>query len=357
MFKAVDATTSQHVVILDVQDDLGLELLREKGRANHLHCPGCHQAVIVRAGELKRPHFAHRHLGNCPLSHDSPELLEARAVLYRWLRSKFSDGVTLEKQIPRSCLPRPIDCWVEFKGHRFAYWIVDRRMKVDDRRIVAETIRAIPACLITVFHHHLLDRGEAPKGKLLLSTTEREFIAKTRYDDMYGNCSLGSLHYLDPEHGGMTTFRALSRIEYPQRFAGDEMKTPLAALLVSPQTGAIVHPGERERVQQWEAARAEELRKQMEAKRRDSEEHAKKHAELMQRQQDEQARGSTPKAARFPVPLEPTAPLAPEEREGICEYCNERTRDWVVYHGATGQCQCRRCAMAKQQRRCQTPPM
>ena len=37
----------------------------------------------VRAGEIKRWHFAHKHLQDCPLQHESPQILQARALLYQ----------------------------------------------------------------------------------------------------------------------------------------------------------------------------------------------------------------------------------------------------------------------------------
>lgn len=108
MFKALDTTTGRPVISLDDRGRGWPAELRRKGRDDLLHCPTCRQAVILRAGPEKRLHFAHRSLGNCPTQAEPPELLEARAVLYEWLRSKFADAATLERPADGGQTPRPL---------------------------------------------------------------------------------------------------------------------------------------------------------------------------------------------------------------------------------------------------------
>ena len=258
MFKTKDITTNSDVVSLDLtQADLAA--LRAKAKLDQMQCPQCSQPVWVKAGVIdqRRPHFAHKHLGDCPSSHDSAELLHARALLYQWLKSKpkFADGVTLEKRPEGWLLPRPLDAWVDFKGQRFAYWLVDRQMKPDDRKRLMEAAAAVNAKLNTVFLAQMMRRNNAPRGVLNLTTTERDFFLRPcDYDAMHASGSHGSLSYLDEKTGTVTTFRAMRCTEWPQQFSGVEISNPLMSLLVSPTTGAFVHPGEREELQRYQVA-------------------------------------------------------------------------------------------------------
>jgi hypothetical protein len=104
MFSAIDNRNQQRVILLDALDEASKERFRQEARDGFLHCPVCNQPVLVRFGTERRFHFAHKHLSNCPSSYESAELLQARAVLYRWLKGKF-EGVTLEKQLESPALP------------------------------------------------------------------------------------------------------------------------------------------------------------------------------------------------------------------------------------------------------------
>ena len=110
MFKALHRPSGEEIVILEPRWRRQLDTLRLLDAQDDLVCQGCLQPVRVRAGEVKRWHFAHKHLQNCPYEFESPVLLQCRAVLYEWLVSQLGeDVVTLEKKSP---LPRPVDCWV-----------------------------------------------------------------------------------------------------------------------------------------------------------------------------------------------------------------------------------------------------
>lgn len=85
--------------------------------------PRLQTAVHVRAGEKKRWHFAHKNLSDCPLRHESLDVLQARSLLYRWLKTKFGDKVTIEKHFLESTLPRPLDCYVVLSANKLVgYW-------------------------------------------------------------------------------------------------------------------------------------------------------------------------------------------------------------------------------------------
>ncbi len=139
MFKAFDTELDRDVVSLDPVWDGQIEALRGWGHAGRLVCPVCRQGVLLRAGEIMRRHFAHKDLSQCPLGHESAEVLAGRAALYAWLNTKFPDGVTVEKHFDadpesRYHLPRGVDCWVERPGKRnLAYWLVDGKIEPEDR--------------------------------------------------------------------------------------------------------------------------------------------------------------------------------------------------------------------------------
>ena len=157
MFKALDTELGRHLVSLDPVWDEQVEALRGWGRAGRLVCPVCRQAVLLRAGEIMRRHFAHKDLSQCPLGRESAEVLAGRAALYAWLKTKFPDGVTLEKQFEANPaddyqLPRGVDCWVERPGRRgLAYWLVDGKIDPDDRMRIPLFIEAHGAVLTWVF--------------------------------------------------------------------------------------------------------------------------------------------------------------------------------------------------------------
>lgn len=258
MFKARDIRTNTDVVSLDLAQ-AELAAVRAKTRLDQMQCPGCGQPVWFKAGVRgqKRAHFAHKHLGDCPSGHDSPELLQGRALLYEWLKSKpkLADGVAIEKRPEGWPLARPLDVWVEFEGRRFAYWLVDRRMTPDDRKKLVEGAADVGATLNTVLLTHMMRRNNVPRGVLNLTTTERDLFAEAcDYDAMHGRGSHGSLCYLDEKTAMVTTFRAMRCTEPPQQFSGTEVSNPLMSMLVSPGSGALVHQGETEELGRYRVA-------------------------------------------------------------------------------------------------------
>ena len=113
MYKAINIQDGTDIVILDSRWKDAVDSLRSLDRQGVLLCQGCKQPLRLRAGEVRRWHFAHKHLANCSYGHESPELLNARAVLYEWLVTKFGEKVTIEKKVDGGHFSRPVDCWVE----------------------------------------------------------------------------------------------------------------------------------------------------------------------------------------------------------------------------------------------------
>jgi competence CoiA-like predicted nuclease len=65
MYKAIQNETREEIIILHPAWRSKIEQLRVMDKADLLVCQGCGQPLRVKAGEVKRPHFAHKHLKAC----------------------------------------------------------------------------------------------------------------------------------------------------------------------------------------------------------------------------------------------------------------------------------------------------
>ncbi|MGG3736754.1 competence protein CoiA [Aeribacillus pallidus] len=63
------------------------------------YCPGCHEPVMLKIGQVKSPHFAHvRKRCDCWSEGETDQHLQGKWLLYQWLQSQ-NDHVYLEKAI------------------------------------------------------------------------------------------------------------------------------------------------------------------------------------------------------------------------------------------------------------------
>lgn len=369
MFVAVEKASGEEIVILHTRWQDQMDLLRERCRLDILACPVCRQPVWAKAGHgLVRRHFAHKHLASCPSTHESPELIQARAVLYDWLCGKFgTERVAIEKRFENlePPLPRHIDCWVLTEaGTNLAYWISDKQMKPDDRLQLPTAISSVGGSLVMIFLVQTMQRNHTPNGILNLNTTEREFISLSEHDEIYpaaGDNVLGSLHYLNAEKETLTTFRAMCRTEHPQQHTGMEITSSLASLELSPHTGNFVHPGEHESLILFRRKAEKQRLLDEDKRRRDAERQhlinereARQHAErqklwdMIGIRRDGDATASFSFIRQSIKPVTPPISMPPpnsvyDDAEGTCEFCGQQTRDWIVYDGKTKSCQCRTC--------------
>jgi len=337
MYKAIHRETNAEIVILEPTWAEQIKSLRNWGKRDVLVCQECQQPVRVRAGQVRAWHFAHKHRQDCPIGHESPQLLQARARLYRWLVGKFgTERVTLEKRTEGADLPRPVDCWV--KGEcNFAYWIFEAGLK-PQRRDVLHTALARPDVVVHwLFLTAMLQQDEDDNGAVHLTTTEREFMRPSDYDNPVFPGGR-TLHYLDHATGGVTTYRGLHLRHAPQVYQGKPLVHPIDQILVSPKTGEFVHPGEHE---QLKAYQEEKKKREKIASRLTSPTLSQRPAIV-----PPPAKASSPPS---PVSLNPanspqsssTVPI--DIPVGICEICGEETNDWWYYDGKTGKCRCRKC--------------
>lgn len=337
MYKAINRDTNAEIVILEPAWADRLNSLRAWDRGDVLVCQECQQPVRVRAGRVRAWHFAHKHREDCPLGRESPQLLQARAALYRWLVAKFgAERVTLEKRINGSKLPRPVDCWVTGTQQSFAYWIFEAGLKPQRRDALHTALNRPDVLAHWLFLSAMLQQDEDNRETVYLTTTEREFMQSSEYDQPTMPRG-GSLHYLDQETGRVTTYRGLRLKHSPQVFQGKQRVHPLDEILVSPKTGEFVHPGEHEQLQVY---REEQQRQE------------KIIAKLTPLPSPQRPLIVPPPTIVVSPPLisrssadsfPPSPGGALDMPAGICETCGEETRDWWYYDGKTGMCQCRKC--------------
>lgn len=314
MFKAIDPATSAEIVSIDPAWDGRRSELRTYCAARDLQCPECHQSVRLRAGELLRAHFAHKHKLKCSMSGESADVLDVRAALYGWLTSKFGDSVEIEKQDDARSFPRPIDCWVNRQEGPLGYVALARGMGSNRRAQMLAAIREAKLPATFVFHVSTLELADGHPGCIILSTTHRDFAAHPRFDQPHHFGGGSSVHYFDPHSGALTTFRGLEVWHPPQVYRGTRLASKLSDMLVSPKTGEFVHPGEVDKWKAWNAQRAAQVR-------------------APATQQKAPVRPETrPRVLLFP--------------EATCVICGQITRDYLEHNGYDKTCRCNECRRA-----------
>lgn len=355
MFKALQIPENTEINLLSRFWLEQIPDLRRLDRGDRLVCPGCRQPVRVRACVQKRKHFAHKHLQNCPLQLESPELLLARAVLYEALANQLGENnVVVEQTFAEVALPRPLDVWIQPAGQAWGYWIVDRRMPPDQRERLLKAFQQLPGAIHFIFIRSMLHPDEKDTRRLYLTTTEREFMVPTTCDAAWENVYAlpgRTLHYLDAEKLELTTYRSLSLAHSPQLYAGHPLRHSLSQVQAISDEGGWLHPGEEQRIARHlhEAA----LRQQSEARLK----------EVSRRLRDGLGGWGKPATSARPAPTphqpvdkwpkfdpEQIPPLAdanprmPFQRSAVCRVCGKTTADWVSYDGKNKTCLCRECA-------------
>jgi hypothetical protein len=345
MYKALDIRDNTEVVILDPKWLRVINQLREIDRQNFLVCQGCKQPVRVRAGEQRREHFAHKHLENCEYADESDVLRNARAVLYEWLVSKFGEKVAIEKKVEGIELFRPIDCWVTLNSTVFAYWIIDSTLKPEKRWVLQSGLKKLGIHINWVFALEILRTEQGHPDKLVLSTTEREFIQHSKYDlPVNGYGSNGSLHYLDAKNRRMATFRCLSLYHEPQIYKGIRQISDLKKILVSPQNGEFVHNGEHEKLQKYRQ-RLESGKKYLDRKGESLviQNPSELIIQPLERSDERKILDEQNKKTWDQTSENIPSFISIDSKTGACVFCGEITEDWWWYDGKTGHCKCRTC--------------
>ena len=396
MLQGVDSKTGEFVVSIDPQWKTNKGPLRESCRKGAILCPGCKQPVNLRAGDDRVWHFAHKTDSNCPLKSESEAVLRAREMLYKLLRAKIGDRVSLEEAIPGAHNTEQADCVVTLDAGKIAYCIVEKQLR--ERYDCMEMRKNAYASVQWILLPRMLPTAPESTRQFLLSATARELADRDGINQMYdrrGN--IGSLCCADTAQGLFLLARGLQCVHQPNVFEpSDYMELSPAEVIVSNTLGQLVSADEVSRFKlgqpEYEkraAARREaeaRMKRAEEAKRRRESRIAPPHAQAASGSQEQAQEQSAvtlltcltcggrlsewecvqfdgclckpcgikarnerirPVATPYEQPHTPVQGEVPCKKELACLHCNKRTRDWIQYdypadHPA-GVCICRDC--------------
>lgn len=96
MFVATSSIDKRRINLLDPAVYERRESLKVVGQEGGLACPHCGQEVRVRLGDVRRPHFAHKSLEDCPFQKESAEVTEVKALLYGFFRRQGVGSVDMD---------------------------------------------------------------------------------------------------------------------------------------------------------------------------------------------------------------------------------------------------------------------
>ncbi len=358
MFRAIDSLTGDSVVSLDSRWDVDVDPLRKRCQKDKVLCPECKQAVRLRAGRIRRRHFAHQSRSDCPLSFESPEVLAARAMLYRFLQVAFGDQVSIEEPISDGSNERA-DCVVTLETGKAAYFIVPRQITRERDAFIKRREKAYRH-IHWVLMPRLLKKAPGKDKEFLLSTTPRDLTARAGAENLYPaghHTKLGSLYYLYAKHERLVVLRGLRCVHEPNVFRmARGLKLDLEHVIADARTGQLMSAQERDELVEWQ--KAEATRKKEEAKlKREAE--AREHKRLQERAAEMQAMKEAAAKARKKEAAQAHArvaerseksygrkkaesPASPREARALnCLECGNRVTEWI-YEQFDG-CLCKRC--------------
>jgi len=248
MFKCIDKETNSDLVSIDDESEERKAYLRKKSANDALVCPICKIKVFPRLGEERLWHFAHvKSEIDCPLKSEDPNLFQARAILYKWLKSKFKSAVSIEKEVPGYNLPRPIDCWVDGpKGRKFAYWLLNKQLK-PDQRFQLKNLQSSGINLHIIILDKFLRIQPSREIKINLSPTERELMVESEYSRIYQtwrDIEKFSTQYLSITEDKFIIYRNLQLSKNPGTYKGHEIEDFVFNVLISPKNGELAMAGE-----------------------------------------------------------------------------------------------------------------
>ena len=339
MFVATTSIDKRRINLLDPAVYERRESLKAVGQEGGLACPHCGQEVRVRLGDVRRPHFAHKSLEDCPFQKESAEVTEVKALLYGFFHRQGVGSVDMDVSLAggHDSGGLFLDLLVETEtGKRFGYWVFDRNRR--DRHILMNATEASGIMPLVIHTGSMM--AFHPEGTfLLLSKSMRDTIHKSPFDQSFEARSEGHLHFLD-DAGMLTTFRRLHGVHPPHGYEWEvRRKNALQAVLFDSRSGDFVV--EKDVDDRLEHARLEQER---EEKRRREEEERKKIRE---------ARASCIRRIYSEAPVKPLPSVMirepkksyvnPLNQPYPCKFCGVVTSDWVQFQPWENVCVCREC--------------
>jgi len=347
MLQAFNIQTGEIYFAPDFQSEEHREsVFRAIGEQGNLRCQSCKEAVILRYGQERCPYFLHNANSKCPQANQTIQLLEARAALYRHLRARFGNDVQLEYLLPNTAAPRAVDCWVQLKDKKFAYWIFDLEMSREEkRRALRSAIEMTGAHCHFLFLAPMMTPIQGQANGIRLSPTEAFAKARTRADVIGERSEGGSLCYLDVESdpARFVTYRSLVKLRGKRDFVGVEKRSPLDEVIVCENTGLLLHRSEsilseilRTREERERIAQEEESAPQ---KSIDTE-WAKWRADV---EQSERTNESVSEIVARLLRRPALGEVLWKDQQGTCVKCKALTTDWISFNGKAKTCRCRKC--------------
>lgn len=253
MFVAINTTDRTRVTSISSKWDSCVDALRELASSGQLVCQGCKQKVRLKAGDQRRRHFAHQHKSDCPLAHQSREVLEAKAQLYEWLETKYPGKVHLDMPLRVSGQSEIADLVVESEADcKFAYWVFDRSRR--SRHALLFLQREAMGVCVHVIHTHSALKLMSDGAEIGLTASQRDFIAHSEFDKAVTAYAGGHLHFIVTLPGKLpeiAVFRSLNCVHKPNVYRYDALRrNHLSLALISPKTGEVVLT---EDVEAWKA--------------------------------------------------------------------------------------------------------
>ncbi len=357
MFVALNTEDGTRVTSIDPEWDHRVEALRELARMGQVVCPGCKQSLWLRTG-MRRRHFAHRSLSNCPLEDQSQAVWETKAQLYLWLKTKYPGQVYLDQPVGLPSFDKVPDLLVEPKpGLKFVYWVFDRQQR--DREIYHQ-YRSFDGVRVHFIHTHSAI-SEEDSHSMVLTASQRDFIRRSDFDAAAGSRNGGHLHFFNEETSTISICRGLRCVHEPNLYHWEARREGLlSTALISPSSGEIVLQPDVEARHEW--------RHKKESDRKPEPvvvpviQPAVKHPQV--NPPEEKAATPSPEPAtassaelRIQAAPPEEAQEEPEpEQPGIlsgpfkCEDCGEMTTEWSSARAALGTCVCRECTRKRRER-------
>ncbi len=350
MFRAVDSLTEASIVSLDARWDDDIGQLRRRCQKDEILCPECRQAVRLRAGRIRRRHFAHQSRSDCPMSFESPEVLAARAMLYRFLQAAFGDQVSIEEPISKGSKERA-DCVVTLETGKAAYFVVPKQI-TRERHAFMERREKAYRHVHWVLMPRLLKKAPGKNRDFLLPTTQRDLATRNGVENIYSAGQhakkLGSLCYLYEKHERLIILRGLECVHQPNVFRMLRgLKLDLEHVVADARTGQLMSSEERDALIEWRKAeelrRQEKRKQQLEAEARKRERKRERAAEI-QAMKEATAKARRKSAERIAARVaerpaepyghkQPEPPPRPRETRALnCLECGQRMANWVYEH-------------------------